>query len=193
MKKIALLVGGFAVVALMGAGCATQKEAPEAGEAPKSSEVKTSMEVPDPEVEGLEEMIVEDENKKSEKEGAQTKLGDSAEKAAAVEKNTQEASKTEAKELPKTEVKEFSMTAKKGEFDPFMITVNKGDKVLLHVKSIDVDHGFGLTAFGIDEKLEPGKTVDIEFVADKVGTHQFFCSVWCGGGHPKMTGKLIVE
>ncbi|RMF55497.1 hypothetical protein D6745_01840 [Candidatus Woesearchaeota archaeon] len=91
------------------------------------------------------------------------------------------------------EVKEFAMTAKQWEFIPSTITVNKGDTVKLHIKSVDVTHGFALPDFGINKNLEPGKTVNVEFVADKTGAFTFFCSVYCGSGHGGMKGKLIVK
>lgn len=90
-------------------------------------------------------------------------------------------------------IKEFSMTAKKWEFEPSQITVNKGDTVKLHIESIDVKHGFGLSAFGVNENLSPGKTVDVEFVADRTGTFTFACTVFCGSGHSGMKGQLIVK
>jgi nitrosocyanin len=85
------------------------------------------------------------------------------------------------------------MTAKNWEFTPSIITVNNGDTVKLHIKSVDITHGFKLSAFGINEDLEPGQTVDVEFVADKAGTFTFVCSVFCGPGHSKMDGQLIVK
>ena len=90
-------------------------------------------------------------------------------------------------------VKEFTMTAKRWEFSPSTITVKKGDTVKLTIRSIDVEHGFGLTAFNIDENLEPGQDMVVQFVADKSGTFGFSCSVYCGSGHSGMEGKLIVE
>src|SRR3989338_4384005 len=93
---------------------------------------------------------------------------------------------------PTPAIKEFSMVAKQWEFVPSSITVKKGDRVKLSIKSTDVAHGFTLTAFGISERLEPNKTVVVEFVADKVGTHSFFCSVSCGSGHGGMRGQLVV-
>lgn len=91
------------------------------------------------------------------------------------------------------EVKEFDMTAVQWSFDPETITVNKGDTVKLHINSIDVAHGFRLPDFGVNERLELGKTVNVEFVADKTGTFMFSCSVVCGSGHSRMKGKLIVK
>ena len=90
-------------------------------------------------------------------------------------------------------VKEFNMVARQWDFEPSTITVNEGDTVLLYIQRVDVGHGFGLSAFGINEYLAPGQTVDVEFVADQKGTFQFACSVSCGSGHSGMKGQLIVE
>ena len=91
------------------------------------------------------------------------------------------------------EVKEFTMTAKQFTFTPDIIEVNKGDKVRLVVTSADVPHGFSIPEYGINERLDPGKPVTIEFTADKEGTFTAFCSVFCGSGHSGMKGKLIVR
>ena len=90
-------------------------------------------------------------------------------------------------------VKEFTMKAKRVEFAPSTITVNKGDKVKITITSIDAVHGFLLLDFNINEKLEPNKPVTVEFLADKAGTFAFKCSVPCGSGHINMSGNLIVN
>ena len=92
-----------------------------------------------------------------------------------------------------TPAKEFSMIAKKWQFDPSTINVKQGDKVRLKIKSIDVTHGFSLLDFNVNENLAPEKEVVVEFIADKKGEFSFFCSVFCGEGHSGMKGKLIVE
>lgn len=94
---------------------------------------------------------------------------------------------------PTGEIKEFEVTAKQWEFTPSTITVNRGDTVKLHITSIDVTHGFTINEFGINEVLEPGKDVHVEFIADKTGTFSFWCSVPCGSGHSGMRGQLIVK
>ena len=91
------------------------------------------------------------------------------------------------------EVKEFKMTAKQFAFEPSTIEVNKGDRVRLIVTSTDVPHGIAITEYGINQRLEPGKPVTIEFTADKQGTFTAFCSVLCGSGHLGMKGKIIVR
>lgn len=100
---------------------------------------------------------------------------------------------TPTQTAPTGEVKEFTMTAKKWDFSPSTITVNKGDTVKLYIKSIDVTHGFGLPDFGVNENLPPGERVNVEFVADKTGTFTFECTVYCGSGHSGMKGQLIVQ
>ena len=92
-----------------------------------------------------------------------------------------------------SEVKQFNVVAKNWEFDPDTITVNKGDTVRLSVESIDARHGIAMPAFRISEVLEPGSTVEIEFVADRAGTFDFSCSVPCGSGHKSMKGQLVVN
>jgi cytochrome c oxidase subunit 2 len=88
---------------------------------------------------------------------------------------------------------EFTMTAKNFEFDPDTITVKKGEKVRLIITAADHDHGFKLDAFDINQVLKKGDTETIEFTATKAGTFEFKCSVYCGKGHRKMKGKLVVE
>ncbi len=87
----------------------------------------------------------------------------------------------------------FTMTAKKYEFDPGVITVKKGEKVRLIITATDRDHGIKIDAFDINQVLKKGDPTTIEFTADKAGTFEFKCSVYCGMGHGKMKGKLVVE
>ncbi|MBI2658289.1 cupredoxin domain-containing protein [Candidatus Woesearchaeota archaeon] len=89
--------------------------------------------------------------------------------------------------------KEFRMTAKQFAFEPAAIEVSKGDRVRLVVTSIDVPHGISIPEYGINERLDVGKPVTIEFTADKEGTFTSFCSVFCGSGHSSMKGKIVVK
>ena len=85
------------------------------------------------------------------------------------------------------------MTARNYEFDPGVITVKKGEKVRLIITATDRDHGIKLDAFDVNQVLKKGDPTTIEFTADKVGTFEFKCSVYCGLGHRKMKGKLVVQ
>jgi len=90
-------------------------------------------------------------------------------------------------------VKRFSVIAKRWDFSPSTIEVDEGDTVIMNIESVDVSHGFVISAFGVSEFLSPGNTVSIEFVADKAGSFPFFCNVQCGSGHGSMRGTLIVN
>ncbi len=96
-------------------------------------------------------------------------------------------------------VKEFTIRAFQYGFDPPNITVNHGDTVVLNVIDVDVPHGIGIAEFGvITRSTEIGKPVKVSFVADKVGTFVYYCSVYCGQGHETMVsgsnkGLLIVQ
>ena len=92
-----------------------------------------------------------------------------------------------------SKVKEFNIIAKQWDFSPNTITVNEGDTVILNIQSIDVTHGFVISEFGVSEQLTSGNTVKVEFTADKKGTFSFFCNVFCGAGHSRMSGKLVVK
>ncbi len=118
---------------------------------------------------------------------------DTAEAAPATESETAEAAPEEASEPAAAQIREITITAKKWEFEPSTIEVNKGDRVVLTITSDDVEHGFSLPDFQVDATLSPGKTVTTEFVADKVGTFDFSCSVYCGSGHRDMVGQLMVK
>ena len=63
----------------------------------------------------------------------------------------------------------------------------------LPVTAVDKDHGIKLAAFHIKQVLKKGEPATIEFTADKTGTFRFSCSKYCGSGHKRMKGELIVE
>jgi cytochrome c oxidase subunit 2 len=92
--------------------------------------------------------------------------------------------------VPSVQIK---MTAKKYEFDPGVINVKKGDDVELVITALDHDHGFKLEVFKINERLKKGTATTVRFTPDKAGTFPFECSHFCGVGHGRMKGKLVVS
>lgn len=89
--------------------------------------------------------------------------------------------------------KVFTITAQRYSFDPPVIIVHYGDQVTIHLFSLDVEHGFYLDGYNINVKYNSLSSQTITFVANKVGTFKYRCSVPCGPFHPFMRGKLIVE
>jgi cytochrome c oxidase subunit 2 len=88
---------------------------------------------------------------------------------------------------------EIQLTAKKYEFSPSIVKVKRGDRVRLVVTALDRTHGLRVDAFQINRKLPKGEAVTVDFTADRAGTFPFQCSEFCGLGHKKMTGELVVE
>jgi cytochrome c oxidase subunit II len=92
------------------------------------------------------------------------------------------------------EPKTFQITASKYKFEPAIIEVNEGDRVVLRVKSIDTVHGLAVKEFKAKVKVpKTGEEVSLEFLADKPGTFKITCSEYCGGGHSAMKGTLVVH
>ena len=101
-------------------------------------------------------------------------------------------------------VKEFIVIAKKDEwrFIPEEIDVDRGDKIVLTVvNEDDYDHGIGIDAFGISQRMPAKQTIKFDFVATQAGEFPFYCSVPCGEGevhgkkrgHFDMVGKIKVR
>lgn len=79
-------------------------------------------------------------------------------------------------------------------FEPDLIEVSAGDKVILNVFNEDsYDHGLAIEAFGINKRLIPKEWTKIEFLANRKGEFIFYCSVPCGKGHYDQKGKIIVH
>jgi cytochrome c oxidase subunit 2 len=83
--------------------------------------------------------------------------------------------------------------AKRYEFVPSPIVVKAGEPVRLEVTATDTDHGFGIEAFEIEERLPQGETQTIEFTPDESGEYHIHCTVYCGPGHSDMHGTLVVR
>jgi len=92
-----------------------------------------------------------------------------------------------------TQPLEIKVTARRFEFDPHSITVQKGRPVRLIITSEDVEHGLAIKEFNVNVKIPAKQTKIVEFTADRTGRFSFSCSVYCGNGHEEMIGELVVE
>lgn len=89
--------------------------------------------------------------------------------------------------------KEIKLAAFQFGFSPDPVVVKKGDIVMLEITSSDVPHGVYIKEYGINIPVKKGEIRKIEFLADKEGSFDIVCSVFCGSGHSKMKGRLVVE
>ncbi|MBK8135551.1 MAG: cupredoxin domain-containing protein [Chloroflexi bacterium] len=79
------------------------------------------------------------------------------------------------------------------EFTPGRIEVQYGDLINIRLTSSDVVHGFYLDGYDIEQRVEPGISRNVSFVADQLGKFRFRCGVNCGPLHPFMIGELVVQ
>lgn len=102
------------------------------------------------------------------------------------------------------EVREITVVVRKNhwEFDPDLIEVNRGDKVVLTlINEDDYDHGIAIDAFGVAQRMPAEETITLDFVVTQEGEFPFYCSVPCGEGivdgkkrtHFDMLGKILVK
>jgi len=99
-------------------------------------------------------------------------------------------------------VKDIRVTAEYWRFTPSGIAVERGEKVKLIITVVNnmmpmmkeqfPKHGFYIDGYEVNVVLPVGDKVAVEFMANKEGTFQFFCTIYCGMGHDQMRGTLVV-
>jgi cytochrome c oxidase subunit 2 len=87
----------------------------------------------------------------------------------------------------------FEVTASRYKFEPSRIEVARGDVVDLVLRSADTDHGLAIKAFKVKVPIpKGGEPVAVSFVASRAGIFPMECSEYCGSGHKRMRGELVV-
>jgi len=93
-----------------------------------------------------------------------------------------------------TGTKVFDVTASRYRFEPALIEVEQGDRVVLKLRSVDGPHGIAIKGVKAKASIpEDGSVVTLEFVAAKAGRFNFACNEYCGPGHTRMRGSLVVK
>ena len=84
-------------------------------------------------------------------------------------------------------VKEFTVKGSNFAFDPKTMTVKKGDTVKIIFQNTGGFHDFKIDEFKVATKqIQGGNSETVQFVADKAGTFEYYCSV---GSHRAMGMK----
>jgi cytochrome c oxidase subunit 2 len=93
-----------------------------------------------------------------------------------------------------TQAKEVQITAKKYDFSPSTVEVSAGTKIIFKITAEDREHGFEIAGAKTGcVKIKKGETATVEYLAEKAGTVEFKCCVFCGMGHGGMKGKIVVR
>jgi cytochrome c oxidase subunit 2 len=94
---------------------------------------------------------------------------------------------------PSGEVRKINVTAKKYEFTPSRIELKVGETVEITFTAEDTTHGFTCKELGVDKVVfEKGKSETVKITPEKAGTYEFKCAKFCGFGHSKMKGQIVV-
>ena len=75
----------------------------------------------------------------------------------------------------------------------FIARLKKGKPVTFALTTSDFVHGFNVPDFNVRADLIPGKTVEVTFTPDRAGRFAFLCDNFCGEGHDRMSGFLVVS
>jgi cytochrome c oxidase subunit II len=86
----------------------------------------------------------------------------------------------------------IEITAKRFEFIPPEISVARGTRLTLVVTAIDFVHGFSMPDFAIRNDLLPGKPAEVTLTPGTPGRFHYLCDNFCGDGHDRMSGILVV-
>ena len=106
---------------------------------------------------------------------------------------TPEASSGASGVTSQSAAKEFTVEGGMFYFKPSEMKVKKGDTVKITLTNKEGLHDWVLDEFNAKTKrIKAGETDTVTFIADKVGTFEYYCSV---GNHRAMgmKGNLIVE
>lgn len=87
----------------------------------------------------------------------------------------------------------IEIAAKRYGFTPERVHLKSGRPAVLHIRALDVMHGFYIPSLNIRSDLVPGTVVSIELPPLAKGEYPFACDLFCGSGHTGMQGTLVVE
>jgi len=84
------------------------------------------------------------------------------------------------------------LTAMSFQWTP-ILKLQKGKEYILHLSSLDVNHGFSLYPININFQVVPGYDYGLRVTPNASGDFRIICNEFCGIGHHTMVGRVIVE
>ena len=91
------------------------------------------------------------------------------------------------------EARKIEVVAKKFAFEPARIEVKAGEPVEITFRSTDTKHGFVCKELNLEKVVfTKDESATVKFTPEKPGTYPFKCARFCGLGHGKMKGKIVV-
>ena len=73
-----------------------------------------------------------------------------------------------------------------------VLQLREGTEYILHLSSIDVNHGFGLFPLNVNFQVVPGYDYALDVTPTEPGEFRIVCNEFCGAAHHIMIGRIIV-
>lgn len=74
-----------------------------------------------------------------------------------------------------------------------VLKLRQGETYRLHLSSLDLQHGFSLQPLNMNFQVLPGYDHVLTLTPTSKGEFTIVCNEFCGIGHDKMIGKILVE
>ncbi len=74
-----------------------------------------------------------------------------------------------------------------------ILKLREGETYRIHLSSMDLNHGFSLQPLNMNFQVLPGYDHVLTLTPTSKGEFTIVCNEFCGIGHDKMIGKIIVE
>lgn len=84
-----------------------------------------------------------------------------------------------------------NISAKRFEFTPSEITLQRGEPVTLRISAADRDHGFYQRDLKLDLDLTPDHPTEVTLTPETAGRFVAICDNFCGSGHGNM--KMVIN
>ncbi len=88
--------------------------------------------------------------------------------------------------------KRIEITAKRFDYTPSVITLKKGEPVVLVLRSSDVTHGLKIPEMNVKAEVKKDKDTEIALTPAETGHFIGKCAHFCGKGHGSMTLQIDV-
>lgn len=73
-----------------------------------------------------------------------------------------------------------------------VLKLEKGATYILHLSSLDLNHGFNLYPININIQVLPGYDYALPVTPNDAGDFRVICNEFCGINHHNMVGKILV-